>query len=273
MALSRNPARPYYEPPITGPGTTGPGELELGGVHPTKEQIQAVINEFAAPELDALRGASVIDQASRAAASRRALIELGYVPDFQAIQAQHQGLNLGTLGADIDPVTRQLAAKNTASGASAKAQLDKQRATDQRRIRKDLAGRGLLRSGELRYQAGEATQAANLREQKAIQQVLEYLVGYQIAFLQGERQREFQKAQALRSARDAALQDPRTASKQGRNIPQIAGGVYFDPESAGGVEDEFGEVSPGNVYDASGRLIPRPDWMWAPWEGGFGHVT
>lgn len=148
-----------------------------------------------------LSAQGISDAAQRAAATQRALVQFGVVPDFEQAGGQ-LGLSdqqLSFLRQDVTPQTRALAEESTEEGLSVQARINEQNERNVRQIRNALAARGLLRSGELGHQLGEAQQAFTRAQFDARSQLLDYLGGVQSAFAEAERMRQRELAGAARA--------------------------------------------------------------------------
>lgn len=162
---------------------------------------------------------SLADAASRDAAIKRFLVSYGEVPDFGAMGVSEAARGiLGGLGGDI----RALAQKNTAEGTSVKARLDQANAKQQRLIPANLAGRGLLRSGQTGYDLGQQ----QMQNKQANFDVLNEMLGNIEGTVSNFAQAEAARARALA---DAELQAAMAA--QGDYGGDIYGdeGYDFDP--------------------------------------------
>lgn len=157
---------------------------------------------------------SIADKAARDAAIKRFLVSYGEVPDFGSIGLSDAAKSvLGSLGGDIGA----LAAKNTAEGTSVKARLDQANAIQQRKIPANLAGRGLLRSGQTGYDLGQQ----QMQNKQANFDVLNEMLGNIEGTVSNFAQAEAARARALA---DAELQAAMAA--QG----DYGGDIYGDSD-------------------------------------------
>jgi hypothetical protein len=144
-----------------------------------------------------LSAQGVADLASRDAASRRAIGLFGD-PNLNLGEASK---TLGfDLGAIIDPQTQQLAKQSYESGVGTQARIDKANKDALRQIKRALAARGALRSGELGHQLKEQEGRYTNAQFDARQALLDMLSGYQKGYLEGERLRQSNYFQALMGA-------------------------------------------------------------------------
>lgn len=146
-----------------------------------------------------LSAQGISDAAQRAAATQRALVQFGAVPNFAGGNLGLSDQQLSFLQQDVTPRVRELAETSTEEGLSIQARINEQNERNVRQIRNALAARGLLRSGELGHQLGEAQQAFTRAQFDARSQLLDYLSGVQAAFAESERMRQRELAQAARA--------------------------------------------------------------------------
>lgn len=187
------------------------GIMEWGKKQQQKQKqksIQDLINSD--PTLAALRaqlGAEgVQDAATRKAGIQRALIALGFVPDFSKFGG---GADLGYLGTDIDDVTRSLAEENTRQGLSLKAKLDKALKQNNIDLTNQLANQGILESGSTGYGLNENAQDYKVALSDTEGDVINTILGLISAFTEGERARKQRELDELEDAADrAAAEDP-----------------------------------------------------------------
>lgn len=135
-------------------------------------------------QVSQLLGAQGIqDQAQTEGNLARALVNFGEVPS-------------GVLSPQQEALWRPIAQQTTAAGLSQLAQLQKQAADARRGTVNDLAGRGILQSGEAPYQLGQNELAANQQQYSARSALLDYIAGIQQAFAQNELARKQSLIQA-----------------------------------------------------------------------------
>jgi hypothetical protein len=155
--------------------------------------------------------ATVEDASSRDAAMRRALIDYGVIPDFSG--PQFQGLPTDLLNGLITDDVRNAASKFTGLGYSTVGQLNTARQRQQEDLTRalgegrlttgnQLAARGInAKGGEYKYQMQRLQEDYDRTNQRGQQdfegaqfqgtrQLVDYLQGYQSAFLAAERARE-----------------------------------------------------------------------------------
>lgn len=200
---------------------------------------EPILNQFKAD----LGAQSTADAAQRAAATNRALISFGEVPDFN----QNELGALGNIPLDIDPLTGQLAQQSTQEGLSTVAQLNKSNQDTLRNIVNQLGARGIFHSGETGYQVGEQALAFKQNQFSARQQLIDYLSGFQQGFAQreAERQRLLSEATANAQARLQSL-------PQNQVIPERNIQAGFDPRT-GLYYDRTGQA-----YNAQGEPVATP---------------
>lgn len=197
-----------YGKGAVGEQTTGasPGGA-AATVAPNYDQILQSSPEVSFANREALTG-SAMDASARAAAIRRAVIELGAVPDFKSA-AKSLGMDsIGYLENDIDDNTRQLAQKNTQEGLSLMARLEHEHKRVQEQVQSTLASRGIFRSGETGFQMGEQGlryKQALTDAEKAVMDHISQVVG---SFVTNERDRRNMVAQAIFSAMGRVGQTP-----------------------------------------------------------------
>jgi hypothetical protein len=130
------------------------------------------------------------------------VISYGQVPDFDKMGISESAR--GFLGGAIDQRTRDLAAKAEAEGLSVHARMAKENTVANRRIPSMLAGRGMLRSGQTGYDMGEQAQNYKIGQYDTLNELLSNVEGTVGNYLQGERDRQMQLAQArMQAAWDA----------------------------------------------------------------------
>jgi len=192
---------------VGAPGAAGidnrggaPGSITIGGSPGFQPNYSSILNELMAPFRAQSGAQGVSDAASRAGATQRLVAQFGEVPDFSG-----SGLNTSFLEQDITPETRALAERNTASGLSMRARLEREAADAKRAGINQLAARGALRSGETGYFLEQHQLQARQAQSDARTQLLDYLQGYQQAFVQAEQRRREAEQQAAMQALMAAI--------------------------------------------------------------------
>ena len=189
---------------------------------------------------EALAGGNM-DASARAAAIRRAVIELGQVPDF-AKAGRDLGMDsLGYLAGDINDETRALAQKNTDEGLSLMARLQHEHERVQRQVQDTLAARGIFRSGETGYQMGEQGlkyKQALTDAEKSVMDHINEIIG---TFVTNERDRRNMVAQAIFSSMNRAGQSQPAAGggggrQQAAPAPAPAPDLNRDPFANGYVD-------------------------------------
>lgn len=181
------------------------------------------------------KAASAADLAARNAAIQRALISFGELPTYSGPSSL--GFDLTGL---VTPEIQQLIQQSTTSGLSTVARLAEQDKLAQRGIVNNLAGRGLIFSGDTGYRLGQEQQAYQRAQYDARQQLLDALMGIQGGYVSSERARQ----QALMSAAMQAFATQLALAQANAGAGTSAGGP--GPAAAGG---------PG-VKAAWGSLIP-----------------
>jgi hypothetical protein len=134
------------------------------------------------------------------------------------------------LGAIIDPQTQQLAKQSYESGVGTQARIDKANKDALRQIKKALAARGALRSGELGHQLKEQEGRYTNAQFDARQALLDMLSGYQKGYLEGERLRQSNYFAALMSAAGRAQYGGGGGS--GQTAAPQRGNVFAQPGSS-----------------------------------------
>jgi len=172
--------------------------------------------------------ASIADAASRDAAIKRLVISYGQVPDFAAFGLDDK-TNKIIMNA-LDQKTRDLAQANTDQGTSVYARMAKDNMVANRRIPAQLAGRGMLRSGQTVSDLSDQAQNYKNSSFDTINEVLNNATGAIGQFAAAERQRQEQLAQM-------ELQAALAAAEQGYG-------------SGGGGSDPGGGSNPSNPSNA-----------------------
>lgn len=235
----------------------GPSNLSTSGTSSPATQTNVTPNYseiLSSPEVsfqnqENLAG-SAMDASSRAAAIRRAVIELGAVPDFQKAGRDLGSSSLGYLQNDINDETRQLAQKNTDEGLSLMARLEHEHKRVQDQVRSTLAARGIFRSGETGFQMGEQGlkyKQALTDAEKAVMDHISQIIG---TFVTNEADRRNAMAQAVFAATNRMGQYPgmpkAPAAAPAAQAPAAA------QRPAGGDPWEYGYTEP--------RIDPLPWW-------------
>ena len=178
-----------------------PGAQQGGGGNPYAGILADYLNTMRAN----YSAESKADAATRDAAIRRAVISYGDVPDFAKLGISDQ--TRGFLGKAINDKVRELAAQNTAEGTSVSARIKHANEVANRRIPANLAGRGLLHSGQTGSDLRE--QALNFKIQgfDTLNEMLSNIEGSVGGFLAAERARKMALAQAEMQAAMAAIGD------------------------------------------------------------------
>jgi len=139
--------------------------------------------------LAGLRAAGALDAAERQRLIQTSLIRFGLIPE-----------NLKDPYGDVTDLVRKLAGEKTQAGLSTYARIQDWNKQTLARLRKALAARGALRSGELGYGLGRQDLGYRQTFDDAVSQLLDYISGAQYAFAQSELARANQQAQAAFSA-------------------------------------------------------------------------
>jgi hypothetical protein len=163
----------------TGGGSGGFGGQSAGNQirnDPFYIQQQALVN--AQGEADAARLSQQLSDM---------LIQFGAVPE-------------GVTFSHLDPLTGQLASENTNAGLSLLARIQKAADDSRRGTLNQLAGSGMLQSGETGYQLGELALGRKQSEYDARQSVLSRIHDLQSAFANAQLQRQLAMIDAAMSA-------------------------------------------------------------------------
>lgn len=134
---------------------------------------------------------------------------------------------LGQISFGYDPQAADFAHQNYLSGNATLARLDKQHDLNRKAIINQLAGRGLLFSGDTGYQEGQADQAYGNDVYDARQKVLQLLSGLQGNYLSASSSAQSSLLQALLAAFASASQNPGVAA--GGQIPIESAPSAFSP--------------------------------------------
>lgn len=199
-SLSANPQASFGPSSQVDYGFGGLGQFKIPGAPDYRALIE---NDPAYSQFKLDLGAQgVSDAASRAAQTQRAFTLFGQVPDINTLP----GLNADFLNQDITPATRELAQKNTDAGLSIIARQDKAFKDQIRTIKKALASRGLLESGETRHQLQEAQLGRDQARFDTSDALSQLIAGLQQGFAEAQRQRAAQQAQAAGEAQGRVAQ-------------------------------------------------------------------
>lgn len=195
--------------PIGDYGFPGSGSINTPGFIPDYKSLIANDANLLQTQKD-LAAQGLTDLTGRNNAFNRAIVGFGAVPDFNQAQ-KTLGLNLGDV---LGPDTAQLAQGNE---FSTQANLGHAHIQAVQNIRKALASRGLLRSGETGYQLGEENRQYGQAQYDSTQKLLDYLAGAQQAYAEAEKQRTAQTTQAREAAttRQIGL-NPATGSQEAK---------------------------------------------------------
>ena len=246
------PFNPFVPPASTGP--VGPGAQRQSMGNPYAGLLDSYMGQMRADT-----GAqSVADKAGRDAAIKRFLVSYGEVPDFASMGLSDAAKSvLGGLGGDI----RDLAARNTAEGTSVKARMDAANLQAQRKIPANLAGRGLLRSGQTGYDLGQQAQQNKNANFDVLNEMLGNIEGTVSNFAQAEAAR-------ARALADAELQAAMAA--QG----DYGGDIYGDDWYGGGTSPAIQAMAPFAAArpapkKAAKRVVPKKA-IYRPTNPGWG---
>ncbi|MCI0408083.1 MAG: hypothetical protein L0191_05865 [Acidobacteria bacterium] len=181
----------------------------FGGVQPQASGggggYSGLVGDYLNQARSDFAAASGADAASRDAALRKFIISYGAVPDFNqlGISASARGF----LEKALDQKTRDLALKNYAEGTAIKARMDKANEVAQRRIPAQLAARGLLHSGQTGVDLAEQAQNYKIQGFDTLNEMLGGIEGTVGNFLENERQRQRELAEAAMRAAEGAYGD------------------------------------------------------------------
>jgi hypothetical protein len=189
-------------------GSLGPQGQSSGGGNPAAGILADYLSKMRADT----NAASVFDAASRDAALRRLVISYGQVPDFSALGIDKNTSDI--LKKALDSNTIEQARKNTEQGTSAYARMFHGNELANRRIPAQLAGRGLLRSGQTVSDLSEQAQGYKNEQFDALNAILGQATGAIGAFAAAERQRQEQLAQMELQAALAAAAEGYGSSQQ-----------------------------------------------------------
>lgn len=191
-------------PPTSSSSSTPSGSQTKPGTSPP-DYATIIAND---PGLVALRAAlaagNITADEFRRQAIRRALQAYGAVPE-----------GLSDPFGDVDPLTRNLAEKNTAEGLSTVAQEDRAHQLAVQQLQNVLAARGMLQSGGLGVGLGLEAQSDKQTRSKDVAQLLDYLNGQAAAYAEHINQSKLQEAGGISDATTRAY----------TNNPDTSGGV------------------------------------------------
>jgi hypothetical protein len=286
-------ANPYFDPwqtpkiqvpkkkstlPNLGGGPSSPDGQDTTGAS-TGSHVQTLDELLASSPLYAayqqqlanLMAQSVADKASRDAALKRAVIAYGEAPDV-ATTASLLGLPAGDVGSIFDPLTRQMAEQNTASGLSTKARVQQAYNDTQKQTVDTLAARGALQSGDLGWYSNRNLTDYNRKQYDQLNQLLDYLNGVQQGYVTAERARQQQEWEAMMEALKAAAESGGTGGTGGTggSGSDTTGTTtpYPGSENYAGVNDFAGDVVPWQQgvirYDGRGGYQRWNGFAWVP---------
>lgn len=216
-----------------GTSPTGGGGGALTG-SPYYQQVLAATNSAAAA-----------DAAARRAAIQQALISFGLVPE--GFQDKY---------GDIDPLTRELAEKNTSSGLSTRARLLEARSEAIRQFSRGLSARGLRRSGAKGYGLRKRQLDFDRSYSDSLGKLLGYTGGLYNQFASNEYQRQMGLASALAYA-SQSLGDYGSGGGGGYQAPSIYGGSDRSTAIGSYVGSDRGSQQSGS---AIANTIPSSLW-------------
>lgn len=228
------PPPPNFGPalaPLIRRGAASPQPVQGSGGSPIIDPKPLTIDEILARNAGflALQGQygaeHISDAASRDAALRRALIDFGMAVDPSQLSPDAAEALRGVL----DPQTRTLIDKNTASGMSILARLNQNAADTRKNVVDSIAGRQMTRTGETGYGLRRAQMQADQQRYDATKQVLDYIAGVQAGFVEAERQR----LAALEAARQKAISEYEPPFDPRHPAPGVEGAYRFHPGGQG----------------------------------------
>ncbi len=187
VAFLQQPAPGGAPSGATGVGTSAAGAPSATGGGPLSWQDFLANDPFWKQFNADLSAQGIADEGAAKAATQRAIIQFGEVPDNLTGQAANW----------IDPTTRTLAQQNTAAGTSQLARINKFNQDSLRAIKNALAARGALRSGELGYQLKENQQQYTNAQYDQRTALTDTLSGIQAGLAAAQRAAAMQRAQAL----------------------------------------------------------------------------
>lgn len=217
-----------------GAGGIGPGGGGGGGA-PGGFSGAAINSPYYQQALAATQAAEAADASARKAAIQQMLIQFGLVP--QGYKDPY---------GDVDQTTRDLATSNTASGISVAARLKQALADTQRDSSRQLAAKGLRRSGARGYQMRRSQLGYDQNYSDAVAKLLGGAQGIYSGFAQGQYGRNMGLAGALRDAINSL-------------------GSWYQPSGGGG-----GSYTPQTQsYQAPSSFTPEESGAWgSPTIGG-----
>ena len=140
-----------------------------------------------------LAGESAQDYASAKAGIQRALVQGGFT--FDPKQVSHT-LGFGIPKSFFDNRTQQLINEGNTAGLSQNFRINQANDDARRAIINNLAARGIVRGGSTGYQLGRQNTAYTQAQYGARQHILDAIASTWSQYLQAERQRAMQLAQA-----------------------------------------------------------------------------
>jgi hypothetical protein len=194
-------------------------------------------NPLYSQQLANLSAAGTIADSQRRQAIQKLLADFGYIPEGYNDQY-----------GDVNDLVRGLAGANTSAGLSTYAQLGRERDTQARNVKNDLAARGMLSSGETGYQLGqnEREYMQNLTDSE--RQLLDQLTGFAGQYTGAVSDIATQKTDAAQNAMQEIL-------ATNPNAPNDRAGLLKDTVNKKGV----GWYSlGGKLYDSSGQALDIP---------------
>lgn len=229
----------------TGPGSPGGGGGGGGG----GDLLSTALNSpWYQQALAASQAAEAADAAFRKQAIQQMLIQFGIVP-----------ANFNDQYGDIDQTTRDLAAANTNSGISAAARLQQALKDANTKASRELAARGLRRSGEKGYQLRRNQLGYDQSYSDAVQKLLGGAASAYQGFAQNQYGRQMSLAQALQSA---------------INNMSTFGGYRPSSSTGGGWSAPSGALSSGSGWSPSESANPWNEYtgntIGSGTQGGYG---
>lgn len=240
-------------PPLTPPpalssfGSTSPQGTPLPAP-PATNYTQNILNDpLYQQEMAQLSSQGIQSAAERKAATDRALVNFGEIPDFtNAVKGL--GLDPGSpmfqwLNSDVDEATRRGATGLTKSGLSTVARLRTGHNTALDGLMSTLAARGIVRSGSTGVGVGLENHNYLDGQFQARNQLLDYLSGVQSAFAQSEAMRAQQQAQYAQDATTRQSQQNPGTDTSGTWSPAINDYIP-DSQWFGGGGVDYSGVNP-----------------------------
>jgi hypothetical protein len=178
----------------------------------------------------------------RKSAIQRALIAFGRTPEAGSLGlgAEAQGY----YSEDVDALTRDLAAKNTAEGLSTTAQLDRAHQMALSGLQSTLASRGMLESGSLGVGLGLEEQRNKGEVTGKTRELIDYLGGQAAAYSEKLQQSKLAEAQALRETTGQYM--------------SMAGTLGFGGGTDGGGETTTTTTTPTPATNPQPQPTPQP---------------